>query len=482
MITCESQEDVITVPIPAEGKPLSCSISTKAGAATGLLASFYDPEAHTWVVKHAPVDVGFVTVTVKVLTLMDPFNRYELYVAATSAERGADVDELFELRRRSFAYRTARETRPEEGPHGPRRRAWPPVGLERPKYPRDLVCLCAPLPLLAGYVLVGGGFVSDYPVHSTGPSMPIVTARFFDCAMGDDALFFAAVATEEGGPSADPMLLYDVLKPNDAKPAVRHGKVEPEPEELEYSAWSVTAAPNAALACFSIGLRSRDVQRTTAGVTRWLLDKSAFAGETNFAPSQLSALPSPPQRRLDTSRRTTTPRRGSRPGAHSAASPSGQAVLVSPSRFSSPDSEARSSLDSTLAASATEDHAMPRSAQQRPRTAGGATPRAVTTLLLPSSIAPDTTAPLERRSTGGELQQRRVPQFLGELFDSDEITQELQVRKSLTRMVALRKLISVSHRTLTHVMDLELPPPHGRLRVRFGMCKETRASAELFYR
>ncbi|AYU81742.1 hypothetical protein conserved [Leishmania donovani] len=251
-VTQRSQAAEIVLPIPSFCKPLAASVRLFGEGKTGLLASFFDPEQHAWVVRQLPVHESWPhqpppCLTVRVVTLVDPANLYELRVSLSSVLDGIDNDELCALQRRSQIYGLLLEEHLDDKSGAALRCA----GAEgRLPQLREAVTLAAPVDVMDGFVLTGGGFLSDFPVLRDGPALPrSISTVYDDILAGDD---FCGPPMPAGGAR---------FAGTDLAAETSGGRGSGSPmnsnELREYTAWSVTAAANAGLACISISLRRR---------------------------------------------------------------------------------------------------------------------------------------------------------------------------------------------------------------------------------
>lgn len=251
-VTQRSQAAEITLPIPSFCKPLAASVQPFGEGKAGLLASFFDPEQHAWVVRQLPVQESWShqpppSLTVRVATLVDPANLYELRVSLSSVLDGVDNDDLCALQRRSQIYGLVVEEHLADKSGAALRSA----GAEgRLPQLREAVTLAAPVDVMNGFVLTGGGFLSDFPVLRDGPALPrSMNTVYDDILAGED---FCGPPMPAGGAR---------FAGTDSAAHTSGGRGSDSPvnsnEPREYTAWSVTAAANAGLACISMGLRRR---------------------------------------------------------------------------------------------------------------------------------------------------------------------------------------------------------------------------------
>jgi hypothetical protein len=237
IVTRQSQATEVVVPLPSFCKPLAASVRPYGGGEAGLLASYYDPEQHAWVVRQLPLHEAWPhrpppMLVVRVVTLVDPTNLYELRVTLASVLDNVDNDVLYALQRRSQLYGLLAEEHLADKSG---------VTLQHASLQGQLphlseaVSLAAPLEVMEGYVLTGGGFLSDFPVLREGPALPRSMDAVYDDLLSGDAFCGPPLPAQTTG----------------GESAVGAGVGQ------EYTAWSVTAAANAGLACFSLGLRRR---------------------------------------------------------------------------------------------------------------------------------------------------------------------------------------------------------------------------------
>ncbi|KPI90774.1 hypothetical protein ABL78_0007 [Leptomonas seymouri] len=245
IVVRQSSAAEIVVPIPSFCKPLAASTRPYGGGEAGLLASYYDPEKHVWVVRQLPLHESWPhrrppLLIVRVVTLVDPTNLYEVRVTLTSVLDGIENDALYALQRRSQLYGLLAEEHLKD-----KSGAFLQTAGEQGLLPHlsEAVTLAAPLEVMEGYVLTGGGFLSDFPVLREGPALP----RCMD-AVYDDVLAGEMFC----GPPKPPVATR-------AEDAQSEGAVGPSAAQ-EYTAWAVTAAANAGLVCLSLGLRRRSPQ------------------------------------------------------------------------------------------------------------------------------------------------------------------------------------------------------------------------------
>ncbi|KAG5470588.1 hypothetical protein LSCM1_01833 [Leishmania martiniquensis] len=252
IVAQQSQAAEIILPIPSSCKPLTASVRPLGEGKTGLLASFFDPEQHAWVVRQVPVHESWPhqpppCLIVRVVTLVDPGNLYELRVSLSSALDGIDNDELYALQRRSLAYGLLIEEHLADKSGATLRAAGGEGQLPQLK---EAVTLAAPVDVMDGFVLTGGGFLSDFPILRDGPALPrSMDAVYDDILDGDDLCGppMPVVGARLAGKGAATAA---------SAGASRGFSVSPN-RPLEYTAWSVTAAANAGLACIAIALRRR---------------------------------------------------------------------------------------------------------------------------------------------------------------------------------------------------------------------------------
>ncbi|KPA84746.1 hypothetical protein ABB37_01240 [Leptomonas pyrrhocoris] len=238
----ESQAVEVVVPLPFFCKPLAASIRPYGGGEAGLLASYYDPEQHAWVVRQLPLHESWPhhpppLLVVRVVTLVDPTNLYELRVALASVLDGIANDDLYALQRRSQLYGLFVEEHLADKSGATLQAA--AVQGQLPHL-SEAVSLAAPLEVMEGFVLTGGGFLSDFPVLREGPALPRCMDTVYDDVLAGDA--FCGPPMPPAATGFDREAKEDVAGAGAAQ---------------EYTAWSVTAAANAGLACFSLGLRRR---------------------------------------------------------------------------------------------------------------------------------------------------------------------------------------------------------------------------------
>ncbi|AIO01080.1 hypothetical protein LPMP_321950 [Leishmania panamensis] len=292
IVTRQSQAAEIIVPIPPFCKPLAASVRPFGEGKAGLLASFFDPEQHAWVVRQLPVHESWPhtpppCLTVRVVTLVDPINLYELRVSLSSVLDGLSNDELCVLQRRTQLYELLVEEHLSDKSGATLRSA----GVEgRLPQLKEAVTLAAPLDVMDGFVLTGGGFLSDFPVLRDCPALP----RSMDTVY-DDILFGEHFC----GP---PMPAGSARLPGTdsaAQAKLGTGSFSPgnSNEALEYTAWSVTAAANAGLACIAIGLRRRSPMECSQ-LQSWrqhMHSTSPFDNIDAEAPLAISARPAWPK-------------------------------------------------------------------------------------------------------------------------------------------------------------------------------------------
>lgn len=294
-VTQRSQAAEIILPIPSFCKPLAASVRPFGEGKAGLLASFFDPEQHAWVVRQLPVHESWPhqpppCLTVRVVTLVDPTNLYELRVCLSSVLDDIDNDELCALQRRSQIYEFLLEEHLNDRSGAALRSA----GAEgRLPQLREAVTLAAPLDVMDGFVLTGGGFLSDFPVLRDGPALPrSMNTVYDDILAGDD--FCGPPMPAGGARFAGP--------DSAAKTSVGRGSDLPvnSNEPLEFTAWSVTAAANAGLVCISMGLRRRSpmersrLQSGSQHIHSVSPHKSTGAGESlTISPGPVWANPPP---------------------------------------------------------------------------------------------------------------------------------------------------------------------------------------------
>ncbi|GET91525.1 hypothetical protein, conserved [Leishmania tarentolae] len=252
LVTQRSQAAEIIVPIPTFCKPLAATVRPSGERKAGLLASFFDPEQHAWVVRRLPVHESCphqspLCLIVRVITLVDPANLYELRVSLSSVLDDLDNDEFFSLQRRSQIYRLLLEEHLEDKSGATLRCAAAEGRL--PKL-TEAVTLAAPLDVMDGFVLTGGGFLSDFPVLRDGPALPRSMGTVYDDILA---------GSDFCGPPMPVGASRFTGKDSAAKTYVSTGRDSPgsSQDPLEYTAWSVTAAANGGLVCLSIGLRRR---------------------------------------------------------------------------------------------------------------------------------------------------------------------------------------------------------------------------------
>ncbi|KAG5495493.1 hypothetical protein GH5_03155 [Leishmania sp. Ghana 2012 LV757] len=252
IVTQQSQAAEITLPIPSFCKPLTASVRTLGEGETGILASFFDPEQHAWVVRQVPVHESWPhhpppCLIVRVVTLVDPENLYELRVSLSTALDGIDNDELYALQRRSLLYGLLVEEHLADKSGATLRAAGSEGQLPQL---REAVTLAAPVDVMDGFVLTGGGFISDFPVLRDGPALPRAMDTVYDDILdGDD---FCGPPMPIVGAH-----LAGTGSATTASVGANRGLPVDSNKMREYTAWSVTAAANAGLACISIGLRRR---------------------------------------------------------------------------------------------------------------------------------------------------------------------------------------------------------------------------------
>lgn len=240
IVTRQSQAAEIVVHLPSFCKPLAASVRPYGSGEGGLLASYYDPEQHAWIVRQLPLHESWPhrpppLLVVRVVTLVDPANFYELRVALASVLDGIDNDTLYALQRRSQLYTLLAEEHMADTSDATLQTA---AAQGQLPHLREAISLAAPLEVMEGFVLTGGGFSSDFPVLREGPALP----RSMD-SVYDDVL--------AGGAFCGPPLPGSGASTSGGAARGEDGGVR------EYTAWSVTAAANAGLACFSLGLRRR---------------------------------------------------------------------------------------------------------------------------------------------------------------------------------------------------------------------------------
>ncbi|KAK7199789.1 hypothetical protein NESM_000025800 [Novymonas esmeraldas] len=250
----QSQAAETVLPIPSFCKPLAASVRSFGGGEAGVLASYFDPEQHAWVVRQLPVHEAWPhqpppTLVIRVATVVDPTNLYELHVSLSSAVDEVENDELYALQRRSQLYGLlAAEHLSDKSGHTLRAAA---AEGQLPQL-AEAVTLAAPLDVMGGFVLTGGGFLSDFPVLRDGPALPrSMDAVYDDILAGDDFCGPPLPTGDTGGVRAR------AAGSASASGGASSASPVSASEALEYTAWSVTAAANAGLACQSIGLRRR---------------------------------------------------------------------------------------------------------------------------------------------------------------------------------------------------------------------------------
>ena len=254
VVTRQSQASEIVVPLPSFCKPLAVSVRPYGGGEAGLLASYYDPEQHAWVVRQLPLHEAWPhrpppLLVVRVVTLVDPTNLYELRVTMASVLDGIENDTLYALQRRSQLYGLLTEEHLADKSGASLQAAATQGQLP---HLSEAVSLAAPLDVMEGYVLTGGGFLSDFPILREGPALPRSMDAVYDNVLaGDDfcgpPMPAGAKASRAGAGGS-----HDADGFESATTATTGECSAP-----EYTAWSVTAAANAGLACFSLGLRRR---------------------------------------------------------------------------------------------------------------------------------------------------------------------------------------------------------------------------------
>lgn len=238
VVTRESQSRETVISLPSHCKPLGANIRLLGNGDCGLLASYYNPEKHEWVVEQMSLHEysprhPFATLLIRVATVIDPTHQYEVVVSMSSVLDGAAADVLFALQRRSQEYEALCQPR-----SAPWRDSAAFLAAKRngalPAL-EEAVTLATPVPVMGGCVLTGGGFVSHYPVLRDGAALSRSMASVYDDIVAGEEFcgppLPLCTAPGAGGDHCDDM--------------------------TEYTAWSVTAAANAGLTCFSIGLRRR---------------------------------------------------------------------------------------------------------------------------------------------------------------------------------------------------------------------------------
>lgn len=259
IVTRQSQAAEIVVPIPSFCKPLAVSVRPYGGGEAGLLASYFDPDQHAWIVRQLPVNEAWPhqpppCLTIRVMALVDPANLYELRLSLSSVLDGLENNALYALQRRSQLYELLAEEHLADKSGATLRAAAADGQLPQVA---EAVTLAAPLQVMDGFVLTGGGFLSDFPVLRDGPAMPRSMDTVYDDILAGEDFCGPPKPGPRAALSTTTVTVASASSPLSSSSNPGKGAADPASESREYTAWSVTAAANAGLACLSIGLRRR---------------------------------------------------------------------------------------------------------------------------------------------------------------------------------------------------------------------------------
>ncbi|PBJ80444.1 hypothetical protein BCY84_01467 [Trypanosoma cruzi cruzi] len=261
VFTKKSTDHVIELHIPRGYKVLSGGV--RAYGATGILSSFYDAERGRWFLQHDPIDDG-ASVLLQVVTLVDPDDWYDVTVSFVSLRNTVGPEEREKLVQLEECQYPARlfESKDEAGSA---QAVWE---KQRQRHRcrmsgRDTVTLHCPV--VDGYTLTGGGFISGYPVlASSAETCEVWDQRELLTRSGESSfadsngvpnkmMAFSAASTRSG-------VLCDSF-PDPPHSSVSSTLLKNTRKDKGPTAWFVMASENLSLSCYAIGIRLRTARR-----------------------------------------------------------------------------------------------------------------------------------------------------------------------------------------------------------------------------
>ncbi|EKF33272.1 hypothetical protein MOQ_002864 [Trypanosoma cruzi marinkellei] len=259
VFTKKSTDHVIELNIPRGYKVLSGGI--RAYGATGILSSFYDAERGRWFLQHDPIDDG-ASVLLQVVTLVDPEDRYDVAVSVASLRDVIGPEEREKLMQLDECQYPAHllESKDEA------RSAQAVIEKQRQRCRcrmsgRDTVTLHCPV--VDGYTLTGGGFISGYPVLASSADTceewdqrELLTRSGESSSVNSNGvptkMTACATASTRSGVLCDSF-------PDPSHCSVSSNSLKNTRRNKSPTAWFVMAAENLLLSCYAIGIRLRTV-------------------------------------------------------------------------------------------------------------------------------------------------------------------------------------------------------------------------------